>query len=388
MKVESLEWTSPGGVRLQARAFRGLDELRALRQTWSAIASDSSADPLFCGPDWNLDYAASFADPHSVFGWTLIGSSGEAMAILPFRREPSRGFGTLHRALLLADGSHDADYLEFPTRGVEPRAVVEFALLLLDRTREIDAVVLGSVPEESPVLAALRGILTERRVPRREIEVPCYAMTLPADFETFLRQRKPRMRSKIRQAIRQADAAGAAFDWCDDPRALDSHLTQLFALHGARWRAAGIPGAFADPRRERFYRALAARLLSQRTLRFARLEIGGRPVAYQIGALAGGTYYQLQEGFDPAHADQRVGAALRGRMIERLIAEGVRRYDFMAGGGPHKSEWGGELRRCMTVAFPLRRIRAKVAYAVRALVDTWKRSRTQPTPGARLEEPS
>ena len=174
----------------------------------------------------------------------------------------------------------------------------------------------------TPTLAALRAELARRSLPVREIEVPCLAMELPASFEDYLKQLKPRVRSKVRQSFRLAEESKVAFSWCDDPASMARHLEGLFALHAMRWNAIGKPGCFVEPKRRDFYGLLTEAFLASKQLRFARAEIGGKPVAYQIGIVVRGTYYQLQEGFDTEFEKQRVATALRGWMVTRLIEEG------------------------------------------------------------------
>jgi CelD/BcsL family acetyltransferase involved in cellulose biosynthesis len=53
----------------------------------------------------------------------------------------------------------------------------------------------------------------------------------------------------------------------------------------------------------------------------------------------GNTVYSLQEGYDPEHADDRIGFILRGEVLKQLISEGIRVYDFLAGNDEHKARW-------------------------------------------------
>jgi CelD/BcsL family acetyltransferase involved in cellulose biosynthesis len=334
--------------------------------------AQSSVDPLCNDPDWALAHADAWAAPESVFGISVAAGDGAPLAVLPLKLEPSRGRMALRRAILLPDGSFDSDYLEIPARSGSERVAIGAALDELARVRRVDAAVLACMPEGSATLAAVRGWLDERGLPRRETSVPCAAAPLPRGFEDYLSALKPRMRSKVRSAIRAAESRGAAFAWCDDEASLPGHLERLFELHTARWRAVGEPGSFADERRRRFYAELAPRAARAGRLRFSRLEVDGSPVAYQFGMRAGSAYYQIQEGYDPELGGERVGTALRGLSIRALIEEGVASYDFMAGLSRHKTDWGAEERRCTTIAFALPRLRARVAYRARMLVDRWR----------------
>ncbi len=322
-------------------------------------------DPLCNSGEWAEAYASSCVDPATIFGWTVESAAEGPVAVLPFRVEPSRGFLRLRRAIHVADGTFDSDYLGFPiVEGFEDE-VIALAIAALAGRRDLHAVVLSGAPEDSPTSVALRRVLAQRSLPTRELDVPCLRASLPGGFEEYLGGLRSRMRSKVRSAMRSTRELGARLVWCDDAARLDQDLDGLFLLHGLRWSAAGRTGSFQGEARRRFYRRLASDLLSRGALRFARLDVAGDPVAYQIGAVAGDAYYQLQEGFHPDFADRRVGVALRGMVVHSLIEEGLRHYDFMAGAARHKEDWGGTLRPCRTIAFSLPSLRGRLAFLAR-----------------------
>ena len=357
---------------LSASPFEGLAGLRSAAGPWAELCRAARVDPLCNSLEWIDAHVESWSAPESVFGWVLRDADGQPVAAAALRREPRRGRLALRRAVLAQDGSFDSDYLDLPVRPGLERPAVEALLDLLGKSRGIDACMLACVPAESPTLACLREALAARGLPRREVAVECFASDLPESFEAFLGGLKKRMRSKVRSAIRRTGERAAQLTWCRDPETLDEELEGLYRLHAMRWEAAGERGSFAERERREFYRRLARSALAGGSLRFARLDLDGLPVAYQFGVVAGGAYYQLQEGYDTGYGELRVGTALRGLVIEALIDEGLRRYDFMAGGSRHKTDWGGRLRPCVSVAFALPRLRARLAYGVRAWLDRRK----------------
>jgi len=356
--------------RLDARPWRGTAELAALAPVWDRLAREAGLDPLCNAHAWTEAYAGAFATDDDVFGWSFEHQS-EPAGILALRREPSRGVLALRRALFVADGTFDSNYLEPPIRPGLERAVARQLFDLARAERGLEALVLSGMPEDSRFLAALRAELELRGLPHRELAVACLAAPLADSFERVLAGLKPRMRSKVRSALRAAEERGARLAWCRRQDELDPWLAELFRLHEARWQAVGRPGSFADPRRRAFYQAFARDALARGELAFARLEEGGTVSAIQIGACLGERYYQIQEGFDPALEGQRVGTALRALALSDLIARGVRAYDFMAGDSRHKRDWGGEPRPCTTIAFPLPRWRARLAYGLRQQAERW-----------------
>jgi CelD/BcsL family acetyltransferase involved in cellulose biosynthesis len=361
-------------VTLEARAWRGLSAFAALEPDWDRLAARAGLDPLCNAHAWTLAHARAFAPDEAVFGWTLA-RAGEAVAILALRREPARGLLALRRALFLADGTFDSDYLAPPIEPGLEREAAAMWIELARRERGLEALVLAGMPDDSAFACALGAELAARGLAPRRHAVPCLAAPLAHSFDEYLAARKPRMRTKIRAALRAAEEQGARFEWCARPEQLDPWLSELFELHTRRWRAEGQPGSFADPRRRAFYAELARAHLARGTLAFARLAHEGRALALQFGAVAGTRYYQIQEGYDPGHGEERVATALRALAIRDLIARGLTRYDFMAGDSRHKRDWGGEDRPCSTLAFPLPKWRARLAYGMRAAQERWRRRR-------------
>ncbi|RKY17089.1 MAG: hypothetical protein DRQ55_16585 [Planctomycetota bacterium] len=348
-----------------------MDGLRAATEAWLECLALSDANPLFNDPYWAQEYAAARLSSEDVFGWTLRNGDGEVIAVLPFRHELPRSRFSLCRALLLADGSFDSDYLDFPIRrGYEDQALAT-CLDLLAGERGLDAMVLSPIPSASETLKRLRPELERRGLPSRERTVECCVAQLPATFEAYITGLKPRMRTKLRAALRTAEEQGFSFHWCDRADELDQHLEGLFQLHAMRWEAAGEEGSFREEGRCRFYRAVAQRFLKRGDLRFARLERDGEAIAYQFGPVVEGTYYQLQEGFHTDYMKARVGIALRALSLRHLIEEGVHAYDFMEGVSRHKTDWGAEVLHCTTIAFALPRVRARLSYSARSLIDRW-----------------
>ncbi len=353
---------------LQTTAFEGLTGLEDQLEAWNELLDVSRADKLFNGPTWVCAHIRAFTPETDVFGWTLSQDS-EPVALFAFRKEPSRGRFTLQRAITAADGTFDSDYCEPLVRTGFETEVATALLGLLASRRGLKAAVLTALPERSAFLEALRTALKCQRLPSREHPVASLALELPSSFDEYLKALKPRMRTKVRGALRNAEELGAELSVCSRPDELGGYLEELFTLHGRRWRSAGEAGSFGDERRRRFYKGMAAGFLERGELRLSRLASVDGVLASQLGIVQGGTYYQLQEGYDPERATQRVGVALRGLATQALIREGVQRYDFLAGDSRHKRDWGGQPEAFLSVGFALPNVMARLDYGLRALID-------------------
>ena len=215
-------------------------------------------------------------------------------------------------------------------------------------------------PERDP--GRLADIRTARRTwPSRGTcgrnrAVPCATVRLPESWDDYLATLRPRFRTKIRSVLRNLEGRGdVRFGFCEPRGRRERLLPILFDLHTRRWNQDGKPGVFGWDRKRQFYaRPLAPRCCERRSLRFSWLEWNGRILACQYGFLHGDTYLHLQEGYEPASSTGTSASALRAWSIREFLDAGLREYDFLAGVGRHKTDWGAEVKesRQLVVAAP------------------------------------
>jgi CelD/BcsL family acetyltransferase involved in cellulose biosynthesis len=320
---------------------------------WQELLERSGAHPVFNGPDWLLAQRRA-NDSQGDQLWVLQVRAGKELhAWLPLVREAERPGPCLRRARLLGDGSFDSDYLEPLLNPDEHERSATLLAEALRRSRFANYAILRTLPSERPSVLSLLAALQRRGGPIRQERRWASRTALAGTFEAFLQGLKARMRSKVRQALRRADESGwraESFKTGDD---LGPWMEQLFALHQARWIAAGQSGAFADPRRCQLYQQAFQRFAERGIARIDRLVSAEGVLAIQAGFDAQGAYHQLQEGYLPELANQRPGVALRAIAMRSAIERGLRHYDFLGGQSSHKSDWGAEAIPLTTLTVPM-----------------------------------
>ena len=160
-----------GAAGVRTEGFEGLAGLQAAEADWDALLAAGDADPLCNAWAWTWAHARAFSSETEVFGWRVF-DGPELIGIGAFRLEPRTERRGLRRAQLLADGSFDSDYLEFPAaRGQEARVGAALCDALcsadLPAAKPARAVVLGPMRADS---AGLRGFLNaakQRALPHR-----------------------------------------------------------------------------------------------------------------------------------------------------------------------------------------------------------------------------
>lgn len=149
-----------------------------------------------------------------------------------------------------------------------------------------------------------------------------------------------KMRSNLRYYRRKAERLGVLRMETAGPDQVLPLLTEMFRLHGARWRRRGLPGVFGS-RRVRAFHTEAAVAFQRR----GWLHLHG---LYLREAVHGALYcfvcrrrgYYYGGGFDPELSHASPGTLLIGFAIEAAAARGAVEFDFLRGNEPYKYLWG------------------------------------------------
>jgi CelD/BcsL family acetyltransferase involved in cellulose biosynthesis len=163
---------------------------------------------------------------------------------------------------------------------------------------------------------------------------PIAVLGLPSGWPAYLRRLGRHARHEVERKRRGLASARLR---TADARTLEGDLDGFFALFR---RAAGDKGRFATPAIERFMRRIARLALEDGTLRLDVLELDGAPLAIALGFQGPRAYYLYNMAHDPDARPLSPGIVLVAATIERAIAHGLERYDFMRGLERYKLEFG------------------------------------------------
>jgi CelD/BcsL family acetyltransferase involved in cellulose biosynthesis len=174
-----------------------------------------------------------------------------------------------------------------------------------------------------------------------EREDVCPVLTLPdvPDFEAYLATLSKKDRHEIRRKVRRAESKGEVrLDDSPDPlRDLDAFVE----LHQKRWGADGLfrptPGGAAS---RRFFDRLFELMGRDGTARLTFLTVGGRRIAAGVHLETPDSYLYFNAGVDPDARELSPGVLMVARYVERALAAGKRRLDFLRGDESYKYEWG------------------------------------------------
>jgi CelD/BcsL family acetyltransferase involved in cellulose biosynthesis len=175
----------------------------------------------------------------------------------------------------------------------------------------------------------------------REQEDVCPIVTLAPgmDYEGYLGTLGGKERHEIRRKVRRAEAAGEVrLDDSTDPV---GDLDAFIDLHQKRWGTDGLfpPTAGGDQSRVLF-RRLFESYGAGGALRLTFLTVGDKRIAAGVHFETPDGYLYYNAGVDPDARDLSPGVVMVYRYVERAIAAGRHRLDFLRGDEPYKYDWG------------------------------------------------
>lgn len=248
-------------------------------------------------------------------------------------------------ALLLIGCIEISDYLDFIVARADAEA---FCRALLQRLAAPDVPAwevldLYNLPANSPTRTALARAADALGWPASEQRLqPVPAITLPADFETYLATRvEKKERQEIRRKLRRAEGGEdrvrmALFDGGpgQDVDALAERFMALMALNPDK-------AAFLTPAMRAQFRAIVRVMAANGWLRLAVLEVNGEPAAAYLNFDYGNRLWVYNSAIDPRFNALSPGWVLLAYLLQWAIQNGRQAVDFLRGDEDYKFRFGG-----------------------------------------------
>ena len=342
------------------------------RETWDAAAARNPWATPFSGwafqRAWWDAYGANAHEETLVLRRADAPADAEPVAIVPLmhRHEVEPSDAVTHTRMrhgadldltpvaptataILFGASYHADYATMLAAAEDmpavATAVVGYLAEASDR-RPWDVVDLRRLRCGDPAADALAEAIGAREIAEgwtldveREDVSPVATLPIGADIEAYLATLGKKERHEIRRKVRRAEGVGPVrLDDSPDPLA---DLETFIELHQKKW---GDDGLFPDTPGGAQSRVLFRRLFELHgpdgPLRLSFLSVADRRIAAGIHFDLGDGYLYYNAGVDPAARDLSPGVIMIYRLVERALAAGVRRLDFLRGNEPYKYEWG------------------------------------------------
>lgn len=335
------------------RLVDNLAELERLVPEWEELLASYPYSTIFSTWDWLSCWWHAFGGSESLRVLVVRDGSHTLAGLAPLMLSEVRTLGVRLRLLrLMGDGTHDSDNLDLPVRPARETGFTRTIFDWLNQSREWDICQLRTLPSDSVAGHLLTAELKRQRWRVFSSTRPRSVIELPATWEAYLKMLSAKERGKVGLRARRLEKKYRIEIYkCSAKNELGPSLEALFELHRKHWELRGLPGTLHVPARRRFYYELATALLDRSRLDFWLLKADGKIVAAQFGMRFRDTVFSLQEGFDPEYAADSVGYVLRSQVLKHLIAEGVRRYDFLGGTDESKIRWNASVTNYFNYEF-------------------------------------
>ena len=247
---------------------------------------------------------------------------------------------------LVPVGAGHSDYCDvLLAPGVDISALWDAILV---QAETCDAVLLPDLREDSPLLMPPPSGWTAQD----EAMETCPVLSLPKQGP-LLPALSRTQRRKVVHDRHRAERLGGVEEHLAAAGEINEALDALFALHAARWAAAGETGVLADANVQAFHRAFAPALAQAGVLRLSLVRHEGRIVAVLYGFADASRWHSYVIGIDMTVPGQSFGTLAFATLIEAAAGADAREFHFLRGEEPYKYMWGAVARQ--TVRRTLRR---------------------------------
>lgn len=326
--------------------YRDESGFELLRDAWNALLVRSRFDTIFLTWEWQSTW------------WRLLGAQRGPLYLLA-AREAGRLVGILPlylsqagdiRCLTVVGCVEVSDYLDLIIEAGQEDAVYRafLAWLLSSEAPAWDVCELCNQPAAS--LAHTR--LTElARGQNFQVEVMqedvCPVISLPQSgagedgWERYLAALDKKERHEIRRKLRrlEREAPEAALRTVRGGAELAEAVESFIALHRL---SRPDKHAFMTEEMQAYFRTVAAVLAERGWLQLSFLDIDDRPAATYFCFDYHGEILVYNSGYDTSASPQlSPGWVLLAQLIQRAIAEGRTRFDFLQGNEDYKYRFGG-----------------------------------------------
>jgi CelD/BcsL family acetyltransferase involved in cellulose biosynthesis len=342
---------------LTVRVYESLKDLETLRPAWEKLLEQIPTASIFNTWEWLSCWWRAFANEQELWVLAIHDPFDHLIGLAPlsFAKVRVAPGLSLRVCRLMGDGSTDSDNLDLLAQPGYEQDVVSCVLAELKNLRSRwDFCSFNTIPGNSEAGSKLLKQLRKCGWTVVREEHPWSLIELADDWPSYLAILSKKEVDKLSYYRRRIEKRyQARFFQCVDSNLLDNYLADLFQLHQQRWQASGEPGSFQSPARRAFYSEMAHEFLSRKWLQFWLLELNGSVAAAQFTFRYRNIVYALQEGFDPSYASDSIGFVLRGVALQKLIEDGVKRYDFLMGEDRSKARWGAKKQFYQNVCFAM-----------------------------------
>ncbi len=315
----------------------GFDDLPALRDQWSELFCSRAHEPS-TSFEWTIAMARNHVRPSDRCVLVQLRRDGRLHGLVPLvvRSVPFLGQPVTMLAPLSEEYNTHSDLL---LRSTDADTMSAFLRALFELQTPWDYFRMARLVEEGETAVGLREALASRGPTHQAWDgIAAYVLAMPASYEQYLAARSAKFRNHLKRSERKLAEAGsvAVAEVGSD---VEAGLNALMQVERASWKHTHGSAISALAHQTAFYRDFCLGAHAEGRLHLHWLTIDERPIAYNLGYLQGDRYHYLKTSYDEALRALSPSTVLRARLIEGLIRQNVKVFDFPGEPYEWETQW-------------------------------------------------
>jgi len=327
-------------ITMRCEVVTDFERLQQLSTVWQRLTHCDPNAEIFHSWNWARASWKAYGSTSSLCS-PVVYEGDQVVGILPLARR-----GEVIEFL----GLPDADYNDILCEEHATPKVLALALeSLLGLSPEWDSCVFDNLPANSRMVRYWRTLPSRlRRHLQLTFQYPSPSIVFNDNKDDII-NRLVKIRDLKRHYNKLHKLGHLTFRHIESRDEAREHLGYFFDQHITRFASNGLRSQFLEPERCSFYEALLEDLDPRTELRFAVLELDGRPVAYHLGFLQNGKFTHYKPTFDVNLWDCSPGDVLLLYLFKHAQETDVKEFDFTIGDESYKRRFTNQLKRNYTL---------------------------------------
>jgi len=329
---------------VDATLERNLDALDRYEKVFLQLFEPGVHEPSLAYP-WAESLCKTHVQEDDELLVVSLETDGQISGLIPLVRRTERFLGIPHVSLLpLSDlyGTH-SDLLLTGSRVEQICALIETVHRHVD---DWDVLKFSNLLEGSLTRDAVAEI-TERGGFRTRV-VPAWASFYikgEKSFDDYLSERSAKFRNYYRRKERHLkNNFDFAIDEVTDEEDIERAYSELLTIEEQSWKHDHGTAISAKDHQREFYGKMCREMAKAGMLHLSILRLDGKPVAYDLGIMAGNVYYYLKTSFAEEHRRASPATVLRANMVRIMLEKGMKIMNFPAEPYEWETHWTPEYR--------------------------------------------
>ncbi len=327
---------------IQSEIISQPEEIRKFEPQWRQMFHSGKYQPS-ASFEWTWALISTHIGKNDSFQLVVMKDGDDVVGLIPLIRREIKRYGlsivnlfpiseiyNTHSDLIIKNSS----------------LVIERLLNILFSIKRWDVFRMGYFLENSSQLAAFESCLngSSFQYDIQDVE-PAFFIEFKGGYSDYLMERSGKFRNYLNRMDRKINQMGdVRFEKVKNETSLKKVYDHLLHIEERSWKNDHGTSINRVKKQEKFYKLLCENTSENGWLHLVFLYLNNEPIAYNMGLVANDIYYYLKTSYVNEYRKVSPSTVLRARLIEDLIAQGVRFFDFPGEPYEWEKQWADSLR--------------------------------------------